>query len=80
MTTLPPNKIAFILDGAVLDVFHTDDRLASIMLSNPTIVDVTAEYANHPEGFVMVGYTYDGTTFTAPEIPVVVVDPVTPAV
>ena len=39
---LPPVKIAFILDGVVQDILHTDDRLAAIFLSEPTIVDVTA--------------------------------------
>lgn len=65
---LPPNKIAFIIDGEVLDVFHTDDRLAAILLSNPTIVNATAEYANLAEGFNLIGYKYDGQSFTAPVI------------
>ncbi len=42
---LPPIKIAFILDGFVADVIHTDERLGAIFSSNPLIVDVTA-----PEG------------------------------
>ena len=65
---LPPNKIAFIIDGNVVDVFHTDDRLAAIMLSNPIIVDATNFYATQPEGTHIVGWKFDGSTFTAPEI------------
>jgi hypothetical protein len=65
---LPPNKIAFVLDGKVVDIFHTEDRLAAVLLSNPTIVNVTAEYAAQPEGFNLLEWNYDGTTFTAPEV------------
>lgn len=38
---LPPVKVAFILDGEVVDVLHTDGRLGSIFLSEPLIVDVS---------------------------------------
>lgn len=64
---LPPNKIAFILDGKVQDVFHTDDRLAAILLSNPVIVDVTDKYEGQEAGFNIIQWNYDGTNFTAPE-------------
>lgn len=37
----PPFKIALIIDNEVVDVIRTDERLAAIFLSNPTIVDVT---------------------------------------
>lgn len=62
---LPPNKIAFVIDGVVQDVFHTDDRLAAILLSQPTIVDVTAEYEGKEQGFNIIQWNYDGTSFTA---------------
>lgn len=64
---LPPNKIAFVLDGKVQDVFYTDDRLASILLSNPTIVEVGKEYEGKEPGFNIIQWNYDGTNFTAPE-------------
>jgi hypothetical protein len=35
MTTapnMPPNKVAFIIDNEVVDIIHTDDRLAAIFL------------------------------------------------
>ena len=66
---LPPNKIAFILDGKVQDVFHTDDRLAAILLSNPTIVDVADKYEGQEPGFNIIQWNYDGTNFTAPDSP-----------
>lgn len=61
---LPPAKIAFVIDGTVVDVLHTDDRLASIFLSQPTIVDATAWLLANPETR-LVGGTWDGTSFTA---------------
>lgn len=65
MTTpdLPPAKIAFVIDGVVADVLHTDDRLAAIFLSEPTIVDATEWFAANPSTN-LVNATYDGTTFT----------------
>ena len=68
MTTpnLPPVKIAFVIDGVVADVLHTDDRLASIFLSEPKIVDVTAWIDANPNTN-LVNATYDGTEFTVKE-------------
>lgn len=40
-TSLPPVKIAFVIDDEVIDILHTDDRLAAIFLSNPEVLDVT---------------------------------------
>lgn len=47
---LPPVKIAFVIDGTVVDVLHTDDRLGAIFLSNPEVIDVTG-----PDGEPVVG-------------------------
>ena len=33
--------LAFVIDGEVVQVMGTDERLAAILLSEPTIVDVT---------------------------------------
>ena len=38
---LPPIKVAFVIDDQVIDVLHTDERLAAIFLSQPTVEDVT---------------------------------------
>ncbi len=63
---LPPVKIAFVIDGEVIDVLHTDDRLGAIFLSQPIVLDVSAWYVENPGG-TLVKYTYDGSAFTAPE-------------
>ena len=64
---IPPIKLAFIIDNEVVDILHTDERLAAIFLSNPIVVDVTGT-----DGSVIavVGSGYDPETgaFTAPVI------------
>ena len=66
--TLPPNKLAFVIDGDVVDVLHTDDRLAAIFLSQPTVVDVTALYEDNEAGFNIVAWKYnsEANEFTSP--------------
>ncbi len=64
---LPPAKIAFIIDGIVTEVLHTEDRMAAIFLSEPTILDVTEWYATH-EGEDIVNTYYDGVSFTRPDV------------
>jgi hypothetical protein len=66
---LPPIKIAFVIDGQVVDVLHTDERLGAIFLSQPVIVDVTDWYlANTDPSKNLVGATYDGESFTELEV------------
>ena len=60
---LPEGKVAFIIDGVVEDVLHVPDRLAAILLSNPTIVDVKAEFDKDPN-VVLQKATYDAATGT----------------
>jgi hypothetical protein len=62
-TQLPPSKLAFIIDGIVVDVLHTDNRLAAIFLSDPTIIDITGN-TSIPENYNIVGKTYDLNTKT----------------
>ena len=57
----PPVKIAFVLDGQVADILHTDERLASIFLSNPIIIDVTGNLYGSG-GTVNVGASYNEET------------------
>jgi hypothetical protein len=38
---IPQHMIAFIIDNVVEEVIGIDDRLAAVLLSNPTIVDVS---------------------------------------
>jgi len=65
---LPANKIAFILDGKVLDVLHVDGRLAAILLSEPQIADATTLYQGREDGFNILNWDYNGTDFTPSEI------------
>ena len=66
---IPFNKIAFIIDGQVVDILHTHDRLAAILLSEPTIVDIT-DIKNDTNSDIYPGWTYNKTTksFTPPTV------------
>ena len=57
---LPPVKIAFVIDGKVVDVLHTDERLSAIFLSEPIIIDVTEWYSNEENANkTLVDASYD---------------------
>jgi hypothetical protein len=60
---LPPIKIAFVLDGEVVDILHTDERLAAIFLSNPISVDITDNMIDNG-GTAGIGSLYDPETNT----------------
>lgn len=64
-----PIKIAFIIDGEVVEILHTQDRLAAILLSEPTIVDIT-NVKNDSNSDIYPGWTYESTTdtFTPPVV------------
>jgi hypothetical protein len=64
----PPIKVAFIIDGKVVDVLHTDDRLASIFLSEPVVIDVTQIYANSTSPINMTNWDWDGENFSYPAV------------
>jgi hypothetical protein len=63
MNEMPPVKIAFIIDNEVVDILHTDERLAAIFLSEPKIVDVTGQLLEN-DGIVKVSSKYDPETNT----------------
>lgn len=65
---LPPIKLAFVLDGEVVDILHTDERLSAIFTSNPLILDVSNNLVENG-GTVKVGskYSYETQQFTLPE-------------
>ena len=48
---LPPIKVAFSVDNEVVDILHTDQRLADIFLSNPTVIDITLSNENIQSGW-----------------------------
>jgi hypothetical protein len=59
------NYIALVLDNKIEQILAFDDRLTSIILSNPLIVDITASDGSPTQEF---GATYDPVTktFTPP--------------
>jgi hypothetical protein len=60
---LPPYKIAFVIDGEVADILHTDERLFAIFMSNPLIIDVTEKIVSDPLS-ILVGSIYNSETNT----------------
>lgn len=68
-SNMPPVKLAFIIDGKVLDVLHTDERLAAIFLSEPTVIDITDGYETLIKGdpsVSIINWTFDGKDFIPP--------------
>jgi hypothetical protein len=65
---LPPVRVAFVLDNKVVDVLHTDDRLAAIFLSSPVVVDIT-DYENTYSISVDSVYTPETGEFTPVVLP-----------
>lgn len=67
---IPPFKVALVIDNQVVDVIHTDERLAAILLSNPTIVDVTGHTDEDGNFNIMVNppsiYNPETQEFTNP--------------
>ena len=61
---LPPSKVAFVIDGNVVDILHTDERLAALFLSEPTMVDVSDLFVEGETPGVFVGDAYDSKTKT----------------
>lgn len=60
---IPPIKVAFIIDNEVVDILHTDERLAAIFTSNPIIIDITGNMLEDG-GTAGVGSIYDPETQT----------------
>jgi hypothetical protein len=69
-TQLPEDSfsVAFIIDGVVQDVLHSEARLAAIFLSDPVMVEVTDWYqARTNSSQNLVGATYENGEFVLPE-------------
>jgi hypothetical protein len=49
---MPPIKVAFVIDNTIVDILHTDRRLADIFLSNGVIVDITSNTENIEPGWI----------------------------
>lgn len=56
--SLPPRRLALIIDEEVVEVLHTDERLAAIFLSEPLIIDVSDSV---PDAIIreLIGKKYD---------------------
>jgi hypothetical protein len=66
-------KIAYVIDGEVVETLRTNERLWAVIMSNPTIVDFTDIAFPDEETedgtrqvSITTGWKYDGTTFTRP--------------
>lgn len=66
-------KLAYVIDGKVVQTLSTDERMWAIILSEPTIVDITdIRFPDRVEGelvsqvVISNDWVYDGTTFTPP--------------
>lgn len=56
--------LIFVIEDEVVQIFMCDDRMAAILQSNPTVIDVTSRdiVLDGPQ----IGWTYDGENFTPP--------------
>ena len=62
---MPPIKVAFVIDNTIVDILHTDRRLADIFLSNGVVVDLTSNTES-----IQFGWIYNAETgqFSDPSI------------
>ena len=62
-----PIQLAFIIDNEIVDIIHTDERLAAVFQSQPVVIDVTKIAVENPL-LVSTGSKYNPETgeFTAP--------------
>lgn len=57
---LPPHPLAFVIDGEVVLTMYTDERIAAVLQSEPTVI----EYEHKgPEFDPAPGDTWDGINF-----------------
>jgi hypothetical protein len=54
-----PRRLAFILDGEVVETMSTDDRLGAIFLSQPLVLDITDRFDTMNAVGNVVGMHYD---------------------
>lgn len=68
-TPVMPVKLAMIIDNEVVDILHTDERLASILLSEPVVIDITNAVDQFGNFTVKLKSKYNSKTqtFTDPE-------------
>jgi phenylpyruvate tautomerase PptA (4-oxalocrotonate tautomerase family) len=59
--SVPPYKLAFVIDNKAVLIANVDAKSASVFVSNPTVIQVEI---TDP---VQEGWVYDGTSFSNPE-------------
>ena len=57
-------EVFFVIDGEVVFVLITDERLSAVLQSEPVVVEMTPELGNRPR----VGDKWDGTKITRQEM------------
>jgi hypothetical protein len=60
---LPKDRVAFVIDGEVVEILYVNEKLAAILNSNPLILDVTGLTVD-AGGIVERGILYDYETKT----------------
>jgi hypothetical protein len=63
LSQLPPDRVAFIIDGEVVEILYVNEKLAAILNSDHIIVDVTGMTIEEG-GIVQRGILYDVETKT----------------
>lgn len=63
----PNNKLAFVIDNVVVDIITTDERLAAIMLSNPTVLDITDMSPGQDGLYINSTYVPETNSFIPPQ-------------
>jgi hypothetical protein len=56
-----PVKLVFVLDGRVVDLLSTQDRLGAILLSQPLVLDVS-DLISDPSNNIQMYAKYDNET------------------
>jgi len=64
MTDNIPIKLLIILDNEVAEVLNTDERLAAMLTSEPTIIEYTPAMGSTPSA----GDLWDGNKLTKPPV------------
>ena len=60
---IPPFKFAFVIDGTILDIVFTEERVANLFLKNAMAVDVTEKIEELESlGLSLIDATYDSET------------------
>lgn len=64
------NKLVFVIDGEVVQILGCDDRLAAVLLSSPTVLDVTERVDSgfNINNFMGMKYDQESGSFYLPPV------------